>query len=260
MKKVSFNLLSCGLIALPLIVLGLWAVNGKWMYPAIFPSEYSLQKVVSASQEPNFWPAVLNSLFLASGATLLTLVIALPAAKFFAFQTYLSSKIVELIIYVPFILPAIALITSTQTVMIQLHLTGTFTGILLLHTYFMLPYALQILVESYLKMGTGYEQTARALGAGGGQTFFQVTFPLLRPGIATAAGLAFIVSFSQYLPTFFIGGGKIITLPLILLPYANNGRFGIAAVDSLVFLLACMLGVWGWKLLIGRNRYECNRK
>lgn len=254
MKKVSFSLVSLLLICLPLLVLLFWAINVSWMYPAIFPSQLGLKNLWLTSQEPNFWPGVLNSFFIASCATAVTLAIALPAAKFFAFQPFFSSKVVELFIYLPFILPAIAVITSTQTLFIQLYLTGTFTGIVLIHTYFMLPYALQILVESYLKMGQGYEQTAKTLGASFSQTFFQVTFPQLRPGISTAAGLVFIISFSQYLPTFFIGGGRIVTLPLILLPYANNGRFGLASVYSLLFLLTSLLGVYGWKLIIGRKK------
>jgi putative spermidine/putrescine transport system permease protein len=134
---------------------------------------------------------------------------------------------------------------------LELRLTGTFLGIILIHTYLCLPYAMQLLLESYRQLGEGYNLTAQSLGAGPWMTFWQITWPLLRPGVSTAAGLVFIVSFSQYLPTFFIGGGRIVTLPLLLLPYANNGRFGLASSYSLVFLGCTWLGVFILKKVIG---------
>ena len=110
---------------------------------------------------------------------------------------------------------------------------------------------MQILLESYRQLGEGYSLTAQSLGAKPWSIFWQITWPLLRPGLTAAASLVFIVSFSQYLPTFFIGGGRIVTLPLLLLPYANNGRFGLASSYSLVFLGCTMVGVFIFKKAIG---------
>lgn len=240
-----------GMILLPIFVLFLWSFSTKWIYPALFPEAIGLNHVKQMIAEPNFWPSILNSSWIAFLTTGLSLLLALPAARFLAFQKVVSKRWLEFIIYLPLILPAIAIITSTQLLFIQLRLTGTFTGIVLLHTYFALPYAMQILLNSYQQLGEEYQLTAQTLGAKSWQIFWQISFPLLRPGIMTAASLVFVVSFSQYLPTFFIGGGKIITLPLILLPYANNGRFGLASAYSLVFLLLTMIGVFGLKKILG---------
>lgn len=258
-KRTVVLWVACLLVLLPIAVLGLWSLSVQWIYPNILPSQAGLGYFQQAAAEPDFWPSILNSTFIALLVTLLTLLISLPAAKFFARQTLFSKRLTEFIIYLPLILPAIAIITSTQFVFIKWHLTGGFTGIVLMHTYFTLPYALQILLESYRKMGSGYQNTAKILGASPWYTFTRVTYPLLKPGILTAAGLIYIVSFSQYLPTFFIGDGKIMTLPLILLPYANNGRFGIASVYSLVFIVVCVIGVGILKLILG-GRHGLSRE
>lgn len=239
------------MVLLPLIVLILWSVSTEWMYPAIFPKALATKIYKQMLAEPNFWPAVINSFMIAFTTTMVSIVVALPAARYFAFQKNMSQRFVEVLVYLPLILPAIAIITSSQVLFLQLRLTGTFLGIILIHTYFCLPYAMQILLESYRQLGEGYSLTAQSLGAKPWSVFWQITWPLLRPGIIASATMVFIVSFSQYLPTFFIGGGKIVTLPLLLLPYANNGRFGLASSYSLLFLGCTILGVFILKTVIG---------
>ncbi|MDT2640400.1 ABC transporter permease subunit [Enterococcus dongliensis] len=251
-KKSSFLVgISAGLVLFPLILLVLWSFSKKWLYPNIWPQEMGISIFQQMSNEPNFLPASLNSFVIASATTITSLLIAVPAARYFAFQRTISQRLIEVIIYLPLILPAIAVITSSQVLFLQLHLTGTFGGIILIHTYLCLPYALQILLESYRQLGEGYSLTAQSLGAKPWSIFWQITWSLLRPGLTAAASLVFIVSFSQYLPTFFIGGGRIVTLPLLLLPYANNGRFGLASSYSLVFLGCTMVGVFIFKKAIG---------
>ncbi|MBO0450807.1 ABC transporter permease [Candidatus Enterococcus murrayae] len=251
-KRGYFSLFfSVILVLFPLILLFLWSFSTKWMYPAVYPQEFAIKVYKQMISEPNFWPAVINSVVIAFATTGISVAIALPAARYFAFQKKIEHRFIEIVIYLPLILPAIAIITSSQVLFLQLRLTGTFLGIILLHTYLCLPYAMQILLESYRQLGEGYSLTAQSLGANSWTIFRQITWPLLRPGITTSAIFVFIVSCSQYLPTFFIGGGKIITLPLLLLPYANNGRFGLASSYSLVFLGVTMLGGYILKIVIG---------
>ncbi|GAA2909923.1 ABC transporter permease subunit [Enterococcus pseudoavium] len=258
-KKYSFLLLAAIMVLVPLLIMLVWSFSQKWMYPAIWPQQIGNKMFKQMLNDPNFYPAICNSFLIAFATTVVSLFIALPAAKYFAFQRRLSQRLVEVLIYLPLILPAIAVITSSQVLFLQLRLTGTFLGVILLHTYLCLPYAMQVLIESYRQLGEGYELTAQSLGAKPGTIFRQITWPLLRPGVSTAAMLVFIVSFSQYLPTFFIGGGRIVTLPLLLLPYANNGRFGLASAYSLIFLVSTMIGVLSLKKIIGGKPHGTKR-
>lgn len=257
--KLSINkwyasLFSFGIIiVLPIIVLALWSVSGKWIFPALIPQKVDFNTIKHMINDPIFFPSILNSFVIASSTTVTSLAIALPAARYFAFQKDLSSRVVEGVIYLPLILPAIAIVTSSQILFLKFHLTGTFLGIVLIHTYVCLPYAMQILLESYRQLGEGYYLTAQSLGAKPWYIFHHITWPLLKNGVGTAATLVFIVSFSQYLPTFFIGGGQIITLPMLLLPYANNGRLVLASSYSIVFLICTLIGVFILKLIMRRK-------
>ena len=180
-RNSLFLLLSATIVLVPLVLLFLWSFSDKWMFPALWPQEITFRAFKQMLSEPNFFPAILNSFVIALTVTIITIMIALPAARYFAFQTKLSQRFVEVVIYLPLILPAIAIITSSQVLFLQMRLTGTFFGIILIHTYLCLPYAMQILLESYRQLGDGYHLTAQSLGAKRWRIFWQITWPLLRP-------------------------------------------------------------------------------
>ena len=52
---------------------------------------------------------------------------------------------------------------------------------------------------------------------------------------------AFLVSWSQYLLTFAIGGGRVQTLPLLLFSFASAGRNDITAAVALLYILPGLL-------------------
>jgi putative spermidine/putrescine transport system permease protein len=68
-----------------------------------------------------------------------------------------------------------------------------------------------------------------------------VTLPAIAPGVAVAAAFAFLVSWSQYLITLFVGGGRVSTLPLLLVSFLNGGNQAIGAALTLVFMLPTIL-------------------
>ena len=63
-----------------------------------------------------------------------------------------------------------------------------------------------------------------------------VTLPLVLPGVAVAVLFGFLVSWSQYLLTLLIGGGQIITLPLLLFSAVAGGNSTTIAILSLLFV------------------------
>jgi putative spermidine/putrescine transport system permease protein len=84
---------------------------------------------------------------------------------------------------------------------------------------------------------TVQEDQARSLGASPLQVLRHVTLPAILPGLLTGALFAFLVSWSQYLLTLAIGGGRVQTLPLVLYGYANSGRNDLAGAIAIVYIL-----------------------
>jgi len=69
----------------------------------------------------------------------------------------------------------------------------------------------------------------------------RVTIPALAPGLAVAAAFAFLLSWSQYLLTLLVGGGRVLTLPLLLLGFQRGGDEAVAAALALVFIAPTLI-------------------
>ena len=52
--------------------------------------------------------------------------------------------------------------------------------------------------------------------------------------------MAFILSYSQYFITLLIGGGKIKTIALVLVPYIQSGDRPLASIYSMVYVLSAL--------------------
>jgi putative spermidine/putrescine transport system permease protein len=64
------------------------------------------------------------------------------------------------------------------------------------------------------------------------------------PAILACLMMSFAISLAQYISTFMIGGGKIITLNMILIPLIQSGQIQLSSVYSLItiiFSLICLI-------------------
>jgi putative spermidine/putrescine transport system permease protein len=68
-----------------------------------------------------------------------------------------------------------------------------------------------------------------------------VTLPAILPGLLTGALFAFLVSWSQYLLTLAIGGGRVETLPLLLFSFASAGRNDVTGAVALLYTIPGLL-------------------
>jgi putative spermidine/putrescine transport system permease protein len=86
------------------------------------------------------------------------------------------------------------------------------------------------------------EQAALSLGATPAGAFFQVTLPLIRPGVLAGALFAFVTSFDELVVALFLSGSGAVTLPRRMwddLLYQIDPT--IAAVSTLTILLSVIL-------------------
>jgi hypothetical protein len=114
--------------------------------------------------------------------------------------------------------------------------TGVLSQMRDVHLIPTLPYVVFSLTAFFSRYDLGYEQQATMLGAGRVRVLFRIAMPLARPGLVVAGLFAFLVSWSQYLLTLMIGGGRVFTLPMLLFSSASGGDTATIAVLSLLFV------------------------
>lgn len=112
---------------------------------------------------------------------------------------------------------------------------------MLVHLVPTLPYMVLVMSGIFANYDIAFEEQARSLGANALQTFWHVTLPAILPGVIVGALFAFLVSWGQYILTLLIGGGRVITLPLLLFNFATSGRNDIAGAIGVLYVLPGIL-------------------
>lgn len=230
------------LLLTPLIAFLFNAFSFRWFYPQLFPTELSLrawQSIVAAnSKVPE---ALWNSTILAVAVTFSSVVIGLPAARALGLYKFRGKRVIEFLIISPTIVPGIAVAMGLNINFIRWGLSGNLLGVGLVHLVPVMPYVVLTLAGVFANYDPDFEQQARSLGAGTLRTFWHVTLPAIFPGIVVASLFAYLISWSQYILTFLIGAGQVITMPVLLFSTASGSNNPLIAAMSLVFVAPSIL-------------------
>lgn len=234
-------LLTLWLIA-PLVPLAMWSFTQSWFFPDILPSHMSLKSWRYAlSPASGVLDALVLSIALSAIVTGLSIALALPAARALGLHKFRGKGLVELLIFAPTIVPGIATGMGLHSVFLTLGWTNSFAGVVLAHLIPTLPYSILILSGVFANFDPEFEAQARTLGAHPLTILRQITLPAILPGVITSALFAFLVSWSQYILTLLIGGGRIVTLPLLLFNFTAAGRNDIAGTIAIIYILPGVL-------------------
>lgn len=225
-------------LVLPLIPLAIWSFARGWYFPEILPTNWSLQAWGYAfSDTAGVLDSLLLSIEISLAVMVLSILVGVPAGRALGLYKFRGKEFVELLILAPTIVPGIAVVLGVHSVFISLRLTNTVPGVILVHLIPTLPYMTLVMSGIFANFDPSYEAQARSLGASGIKTFWYVTLPAIMPGIIVGGMFAFLVSWSQYILTLVIGGGRVVTLPLLLFNFATSGRNDITGAIGMIYIL-----------------------
>jgi molybdate transport system permease protein len=200
-------------------------------------------------------PLVLDALWLslwtATAAMAISLVVGLPLAWVLARLDFPGRSLLRVLVTVPLVLPPVVAGVSLLTVFgrngflgeplrqIGISIPYTTTAVVVAHTFVALPF-LVISVEGALRASSReYDEVAAVLGATRGRTFRRVTVPMALPGIAAGLVLGWARSLGEFGATITFAGsfpGITQTMPLAVYEALQTDPEA-ALVLSLVMLL-----------------------
>jgi len=225
-------------LVLPLVPLALWSFARGWFFPNLLPKTWTLQAWQYAlSDTSGVVQGLWLTVWIALVTTALSILVGIPAGRALGLYRFRGKEIIELVILAPVIVPGIAVVLGIHSVMVGLGLTNTVTGVILVHLVPTLPYMILVMSGIFANFDPAFEAQARSLGATAAKTFWYVTLPAILPGIIVGGLFAFLVSWSQYILTLMIGGGRVVTLPLLLFNFATSGRNDITGAIGMIYIL-----------------------
>ena len=239
-------------IVLPAIQILLWSIAQRWPWPALLPESLSLRTV----EELLFGSAKLPRLLLSSislGLTVafLSTLIGVLTARATELYRFRGKGLVTFGAFLPLLVPGTVFAMGIQITLIRLGLSDTVTGVVLVHLIAAVPYCITIMTDVTRAVGDKYEQQAMVLGAGPLRAFLEGTLPSLLPGILASMSMGFVLSYSQYFTTLLVGGGRVKTIALVLIPYIQSGDRALSSIYCLAFVGSALVVFHIFESLIG---------
>jgi len=198
--------------------------------------------------DPAYYRALAVSLITATMTVVIALGVGIPGALALARGRFPGRDALNAICLSPLMVPALVMGVATFQFSLIIwdwsHITlgGTIPGLVIGHLTFAIPFVVRAVLAGHTRFDYSIEEAAQNLGASPWRTFFHVTLPILRPGVASGAIFAFLISLDEVPISLFMGGGDATTLPVKIFT-AMEISFGgdILAVASVIVIVSVLL-------------------
>ncbi len=229
---------------------------GRWRLPAfifsslvtllalgipVFVLVYWLTRGINAGESGLFdWSAAYTSVQYSVAAAVVTVIAAIPISVLSVRRPGLLSTGLERFSYVGFAMPGIAVGLGLVFFGIR-YTTDIYQTVYLLvfaYVVLFLPVAVGLIRSSLLQVNPRMEEAAMSLGRSRINAFLTVTVPVIRPGLAAAAIMVFLLTMKELPATLILGPIESRTLATSIWSAAEEAFFARAAAPSLLLVIA----------------------
>ncbi len=239
------------LLILPLVVMLVFSFGERGAAGGYVPA-FTINNYLNL---PARSKAFFNTMTLAPLGTVLTAVFAFPMAYFLAVKVSPKWRVVMLVLVMaPFWTSQLMryyawiMILGSKGIpswlawigIADVRLLNTPTAVLIGAVYGFLPLMVPPIYVSLEKLDKRLLEASADLGATPWRTFWQITFPLALPGVATGSMLVFILLMGDYILPQYLGGGKVFFIGNALVDLflqSRNWPYGAAVSIALVAIM-----------------------
>ena len=184
------------------------------------------------------------SMGIALATTLLSLIIGVWVAAFLGPNRFRGKLIVFALTCLPAVIPGIISAISLRVFARLIELDPGMLAIILGHTVHNVPFVVLVIMARLSSLPPSQIEAARDLGADNIVAFMRITLPYLRPALIGAGIFCLLLSFDDFVRSFFLGGYQP-TLPVLIFAELRSGMSPeINAISTIVLILTAILGLW----------------
>lgn len=220
------------------------------------PEKWSTRWYENFFNDPAWRESALASMRVALAVTVCAVILGTAAALGLVRGKLRFKGLIAGLVVAPLIVPYVIVGLAVYAVALELGLTETTLGFVLVHTALAVPYVVVNVAAALATYDHRLEQAAQSLGADPVTTFRTVTLPIIAPSVAAGALFAFITSWDEVVVSLFVSGPTMTTLPVKMW---SGVRVQIdptvAAVSSLLLLFTIAAFV-----LVGLGRLLNSRR
>jgi putative spermidine/putrescine transport system permease protein len=240
MMLFAVNALVVLFLAAPIIVVIATAFTTT-NYPLFPPVGFTFRWFQAFLDSADFTDGMRRSAILAFTSTIISTCLGTLSALALARWHGRAQQALSVLMLSPILFPTIVLGLALLVFYSRVGLSGTFIGLVIAHSVVTTPFVVRLVMASLTEFDRSVEEAARNLGAGWWRTFFQITLPLIRPGVLAGAVFAFILSFDELVITLFLAGPGMATLPIRIFTFVEYSSTPIISAIATTLIAAWML-------------------
>jgi multiple sugar transport system permease protein len=163
------------------------------------PHNLTFQNYTYVIQKTDFLVWMRNSVVVATGSTLASLVVSVLAAYSLALLRYLGANTMAKSVLFMYLVPSSLLFIPLFLLMSNLGLTNNLWGLIVAYLTFNVPFCTWLLLGYFRSIPDGLEEAARIDGCGPVSVLWRIILPVAGPGIITAFIFGFTNSWNEFL-------------------------------------------------------------
>lgn len=226
----------------PMLLMPLFSLNDANF--ATFPLKgFTLRHYAGMGANTSMMTALKNSLMVGIAVSVVATALALPAALALTRYKIPGGGAILSFMMLPLVIPSIVLAVGLLVVILRiLGIPLSLWTVAAGHLMLCIPFGMTVLMSRLEGFDKSLEEASRDLGADGWSTFRRVTLPLAAPGVISSLLLCFIISFDEFVISFFLTGTDN-TLPVFLFSQLRfpNRLPGTLALGSLILVGSAVL-------------------
>ena len=211
------------LVAVAALLLAVWAFPVLWALLTSFKTERDvLAYPPTVIFEPtlrnyrdvlfgsaSILPNLISSTIVAGASTILTLLVAVPAAYALARLHFPGKRASGFYVLATQMLPPVGLIIPYYLVLQKIGALDTYSGLIVIYLTFSLPFAIWLMVSYFEDIPREMEEAALIDRAGRMRALWYVILPQARGGIAVTTIFVFLNAWNEFLFAVVLGGNRV---------------------------------------------------
>lgn len=242
-----FRKVFCGIVYLflfaPIIYIVVNSFNATTSKPYLTWKGFSFEWYGKLFENTALLQSFGNTMIIAITSMILSTIIGTLAAVGMYKYKFKGKTVIDALLYIPVVIPEIVLGISLLTLFANTKIPRGTLSLILAHITFCIPYVIFNVRARLAGYDISIEEASMDLGAGRIRTFFEITLPVLAPGIGGGALLAFTLSIDDVIISYFVNG-QTKTFPLKVMESIKSGVApDVNALSTLILLGTIILVV-----------------
>lgn len=204
------------------------------------PESLTIDWYVVFLNNPQALDALSTTVQVAFVATPLGIILSLLIAYAVSRYDFPGRVVLQAVATLPLIIPLIVVGVAMTMFLGFAGIQSGFWPIVFAHTVQIVPFGTLIILATLISFDRTLEEASMDLGANEFETFRQVTLPAIFPSIIAATLLGFIISFNEFIYTYFVKDAGTNTLPTYIWDRLQHTASPEVNVISVVFLLVAV--------------------